>query len=248
MVVPGNLGRPAYRLYQLAWAGLDWLYPPQCGGCGKPGTRWCIDCQQHTSLLPTMVCTLCGRVLDTPGICSRCRTTPPPYSALRSWAFFNGALRNALHRLKYSRDLALGEILARPLVEMLRNLVWPVDLVTSVPMGVARQAERGYNQATLLAFPLSLACGIPFQSQALLKRRETRSQVGLNLAQRRDNVSGAFSARLEFVQNKSILLVDDVTTSGATIEACAHALINAGASQVFGLTLARAAIDQVKQA
>jgi ComF family protein len=147
--------------------------------------------------------------------------------------------------LKYSRDIALGEMLARPLLEMLHQLKWPIDLVTSVPMGVARRAERGYNQATLLAFPLSLASGIPFRPQALMKVRDTRSQVGLNLAQRRENVFEAFKARSELVSTKCVLVVDDVTTSGATIEACAGALIKAGARQVFGLTLARAATDQV---
>lgn len=245
MVVPGDMGRPAYRLYQLAWAGLDWLYPPQCGGCGKPGSRWCVECQRQTLLLPPTICTICGRLITTTGTCFACRETPPAYSALRSWAIFSGPLRKALHRLKYSRDIALGEVLARPLFEMLHHLKWPIDLVTSVPMGVARRAERGYNQATLLAFPLSLASGIPFRSQALIKVRDTRSQVGLNLAQRRENVFEAFKARSEIVVTKCVLVVDDVTTSGATIEACASALIIAGAQQVFGLTLARAATDQV---
>jgi len=147
--------------------------------------------------------------------------------------------------LKYSRDIGLGEVLARPLFDMLYHLMWPIDLVTPVPMGVARQAERGYNQATLLAFPLSLASGIPFRSQALMKVRDTRTQVGLNLTQRRENVFKAFKARSEIVATRCVLVVDDVTTSGATIEACASALIEAGARQVFGLTLARAVTDQV---
>jgi ComF family protein len=150
-----------------------------------------------------------------------------------------------MHRLKYSRDVALGEVLARPLLDMLRQLEWRIDLVTSVPVGVARRAERGYNQATLLAFPLALAIGKPFRSQALVKARETRSQVGLDLTQRRANVFEAFQARPEVVAAQRVLLVDDVTTSGATIEACAGALSKAGARQVFGLTLARAANDQV---
>jgi ComF family protein len=244
MVVPGDVGRPAYRLYQLAWAGLDWLYPPQCGGCGKTGSRWCIGCQRQTLLLPDTICVVCGRVLETTGPCNHCLNTPPAYSALRSWAVFNGPIRKALHRLKYSRDIALGEVLARPLLEMLQHLEWPIDMVTSVPMGVARRAERGYNQATLLAFPLSLAGGIPFRPHALSKTRDTRSQVGLSLAQRRENVYDAFIARAEVVTTKCVLVVDDVTTSGATIEACASALVKAGARQVFGLTLARAATDQ----
>jgi competence protein ComFC len=243
--VQGDLGRPAYRLYQIAWAGLDWLYPPHCGGCGKSGSRWCFNCQQQTLLLPTTICLVCGRIVNKTGPCFSCRETPPAFSALRSWAIFNGPLRNALHRLKYSRDIALGEVLARPLLEMLYQLEWPIDLVTSVPMGVARRAERGYNQATLLAFPLSLARGIPFRSQALYKVRDTHSQVGLNLAQRRANVFEAFKARPEIVTTRGVLVVDDVTTSGATIEACASALIEAGARQVFGLTLARAATDKV---
>jgi len=183
--------------------------------------------------------------MKPPGLCIFCQQTPPPYAALRSWAIYNGPLRNAMHRLKYSRDIALGEVLARPLLEMLHQLDWPIDLITSVPVGVARRAERGYNQATLLAFPLALAYGKPFRSQALQKARETRSQVGLNPAQRRENVSAAFQARPEIVAGRRVLLVDDVTTTGATIESCASALSTAGARQVFCLTLARVGGDQV---
>ncbi len=245
MVVPGELGRPAYRLYQLAWTGLDWLYPPNCGGCGGAGSRWCADCRRQIHLLPETICRVCGQILPVAGLCSSCRQHPPPYVALRSWAVFGGPLRQAMHRLKYSRDIALGEVLARPLLQLLHQQDWKIDLVTSVPVGVARRAERGYNQATLLAFPLALAGGIPFRSQALLKVRETRSQVGLTPAQRRENVSAAFQASAEIVTARNVLVVDDVTTSGATIEACALALRTAGARQVFGLTLARAVIEQV---
>ena len=179
------------------------------------------------------------------GLCPACRNNTPPYVALRSWAIFNGPLRKAMHRLKYSRDIAMGEMLARPLIRLFYQLEWKIDLITSVPVGVARQAERGYNQATLLAFPLALASGIRFHSRALLKTRETRSQVGLDPVQRRQNVLGAFQARSEIVATRRVLVVDDVTTSGATIDVCASALREAGAHQVFGLTLARAVVDQV---
>jgi ComF family protein len=142
--------------------------------------------------------------------------------------------------MKYRRDLSLGEILARPLVELLEDLDWPVELVVPVPLGVARLRERGYNQATLLARPLALGCGISFRPQALSRVRETRSQVGLSIAQRRENVSGAFQARTGWVSGRNVLVVDDVATSSATLDACASALLSAGAARVYGLTLARA--------
>lgn len=235
---------PAYQIYRLAWAGLDWIYPPQCGGCGRAGARWCDACQQDTRLLTAPVCERCGDPINTrAGICSFCSKCPPAYEALRSWAVFGGPLRNALHRLKYQRDVALGESLARPLIELLHSLNWAVDCITAVPIGVARRAERGYNQVALLALPLALAGGVPYQPKALVKTRETRSQVGLNLAERRENLAGAFRAEAKIVRGKTILVVDDVATSGTTMQTCALALLDAGATRVFGLTLARAVID-----
>ncbi len=129
----------------------------------------------------------------------------------------------------------MGEVLSRPLIQMLREFRWPVDLVTAVPVGVARRAERGYNQAALLAWPLANSCSLPYQSRALVKSRETRTQVGLNRMERRQNVEMAYQARREFVAGKNILVIDDVATSGATLDACTKALLDAGANQVFGL-------------
>src|SRR5512138_3410172 len=105
MSEPGIVGRPAYRLYQWAWAGLDWLYPPQCGGCGAPGSRWCTSCQGNVIELNEPVCPVCGNELleagelTQAGLCRSCRNSPPHYNALRSWAAFQGPVRNALHRL-----------------------------------------------------------------------------------------------------------------------------------------------------
>ncbi len=238
MAAPGTLKRPAYSLYQWFWAGLDWLYPPSCGGCGKLGLRWCQKCEQATQLIFN-ACQRCGRPLEKMGICKDCLASPPPLKALRSWAAFGGPLREALHRLKYEGDVALGEVLARPLIKIVLESDWRIDLVTAVPMGIARRAQRGYNQASLLAFPLALGCGKLFRPGALEKVRETRSQVGLTAAERRENVARAFRAEARVVREKQVLVVDDVTTSGATLMSCANALIEAGASQVYGLTLAR---------
>ena len=233
-------GRPVYLAYQWLWSGLDLLYPPDCGGCGRRGVRWCQACHKAAVRVLPPLCERCGQELKQPGLCESCQAAPPHFIAVRSWAVFEGPVRQALHRLKYRRDLSLGEILSRPLVGLLEELGWPVDLVVPVPLGVARLHERGYNQATLLARPLALGCGCSFRPQALSRVRETRSQVGLSIAQRRENVSGAFQAGAGWVSGRNVLVVDDVATSSATLDACASALLGAGAAQVFGMTLARA--------
>jgi len=240
LTVPVGIGRLVYRLYHLAWAGLDWLYPPECGGCGGLGARWCQTCQQQTERVPEQVCLRCGRPVPDGDECENCRKHPPHYTALRSWALYRGPVRRAIHRLKYEGDISLGERLAQPLIELLAAVNWQVDLVTPVPSGINRLTRRGYNQAALLALPLALGSAVEYQPQALVKTKDVRSQVGLNAAQRRLNVQEVFQAQPAQVRGRSVLVVDDITTSGATLDACAAALLTAGASQVYGLTLAQA--------
>lgn len=242
MVDPASTTSTAYRLYRNTWLALDWVFPPRCGGCDERGSRWCKACQEQVVRLPAEICPVCGRMMRTTGqICRHCREVPPDYHQLRSFAIFDGSLRKALHRLKYARDIALADNLTQPLPAFLRELGWEIDLIVPVPLSKKRLKERGYNQAALLALPLALAAGFAYRSDALVKIKETRTQVGLNIQERRLNVSGAFCASQELVKGKRVLLFDDVTTSGATIESCAGAIMGAGADQVFGMTLARAA-------
>jgi ComF family protein len=159
---------------------------------------------------------------------------------LRSWAIFQGPVREALHRLKYRRDLGLGEILSRSLMRVLQELEWPINVVMPVPLSIARQKQRGYNQAALLARPLALATDLAYRPKAIQRVRDTVTQVGLSLEQRRHNVVDAFQACSEIVAGKTILLVDDVATTGATLDACADALLLHGANEVYCLTVARA--------
>jgi ComF family protein len=232
--------RPVYHLYRWLWGGLDLLYPPTCGGCERRGVHWCEDCQKKVILLKPPFCEICGQPLETPGLCHRCVSKPPHFSALRSWVYFEGPVQEAIHRLKYGRDVSLGVILAHLLVDFLGGLGWSVDTVIPVPLGVARLRERGYNQAVLITRPLALETGLPYEDRALLRVRETRSQVGLSYEQRRVNVCDAFHAKPDMVANRRILVVDDVATTCATMNACGAALLSAGANEVYGLTLSRA--------
>jgi len=142
--------------------------------------------------------------------------------------------------MKYKGNLPLGEALALQMFDFVKSLRWDIDLLIPVPLGKKRLQERGYNQVALVAQPLAYRTGIPYLPQALWKARETRSQVGLNAGQRQKNVQNAYQADPRGVARKSILLMDDVSTTGSTISACTEALLSAGARDVYGITIARA--------
>ncbi|MEA2008218.1 MAG: ComF family protein [Chloroflexota bacterium] len=149
--------------------------------------------------------------------------------------------------MKYERDLGLGEVMAEFLCQVFSSTGWEVDLVAPVPLGMERFKKRGYNQAMLLARPFAWSMGLPHTPNALQRVRETRSQVELSFLERRENVAGAFKAKPEIVSGKSVLVIDDVTTTGSTLDACAEALLHANAKQVYGLTLARAVRSQTEK-
>jgi ComF family protein len=160
---------------------------------------------------------------------------------MRSWAVFDSPIQNALHTLKYRRNIVgFGDVLALQILEFVRSLHWKLDLVIPAPLGRKRLKERGYNQVGLVARPLAYELGLAYAPNALQKVRETRSQVGLTIAQRSENVSNAYQANPSAVKRKSILLMDDVATTGSTISACTAALLSAGAQETYVLTIARA--------
>lgn len=159
---------------------------------------------------------------------------------MRSWAVFDSPVQNALHTLKYRRNMGIGDALARQMADFVRNLRWDVDLLIPVPLGKKRLKERGYNQVDLIARPLAYELGLQYAPHGLWKSRETRSQVGLNVSQRRENVSKVYQAEGKVVNGKSILLMDDVATTGSTIQSGAETLLSAGARAVYAVTVARA--------
>ncbi|GAP14995.1 predicted amidophosphoribosyltransferase [Longilinea arvoryzae] len=225
------------------WEAVDWVYPPYCGGCNQFGERWCDNCQASIETLPAEICPVCGNPNPGGRLCGRCLSEPPAFTQLRSAVVFNGPIRKAIHRLKYDRDIGLGEALAKQIIDLVAILDWPLDCVTSVPLSNAHLTERGYNQSNLLARPLALVRQIPFLPQALKRTRETRTQVGLSAKERDINVRDAFWANANLIRNKTVVVIDDVTTTGSTLRACASALHAAGALSVYGLTLARAVLQ-----
>ncbi len=208
----------------------DLLFPPRCAGCGRGGHWLCPACLADISPLPLRL------------------EAPEPLAGLWVVGLYDHPLDLAIHALKYRGKYRgkrrLAEPLGRLLAETYRRemgAAWPPDAVLPVPLHARRLAERGYNQSALLARALSREVGLPVVEDALRRARNTPQQVRLNAAQRRKNVSGAFACAPghPLVVGRRLLLLDDVCTTGATISACAEALLAAGARQVWGLVLAR---------
>jgi ComF family protein len=159
---------------------------------------------------------------------------------MRSWAVFDPPIQNGLHTMKYRRNIGLGEALAMQMTDFIRALGWPIEVMIPVPLGKKRLKERGYNQVGLVARPLAYQMRWEYVPRALWKTRDTRSQVGLTAAQRLENVRNAYQADTQSVKQRSVLIMDDVATTGSTILACTEALLCAGAQSVYVLTIARA--------
>ena len=231
-----------YHVYQWVWALVDLFFPARCPGCQTVSIQWCPECQKRISLVESPICPKCGRQsIFSPDLCESCRLgVNSDIDEIRSWALFDGSVRKAVHHLKYQGNGGLGEVLSQYLIDILRNLPWQIDMVIPVPLAPLRFQTRGYNQSMFLARPLAYYYGFVLNQHALVRYKETRSQVGLNTFQRQQNVQGAFQANKQEVNHKNILLIDDVLTTGATINEAARSLKKAGARCVYGITLAQA--------
>jgi ComF family protein len=217
---------------------LDLLFPPRCVICRSADADWfCNSCRSEINRILPPLCDRCGRPLDK-RVCSYCTTTPLQIDGIRAMAFFEGNLRKAIHAFKYGQRPELANILGRLASEYLSAHPLPADLITAVPLHPERERSRGYNQSRLLARIVGTQTNLSVWEDALTRVRATQSQVELNAEERIANVQGAFAADGR-VAGKRILLIDDVCTTGATMDACSVALKERGAKSVWELALAR---------
>jgi ComF family protein len=237
------VGHYSLRVYRGYVQSLDWLFPPQCAGCNKPGSHWCEESQADLRRITNPHCSSCGLPQKHAKLCESCESRDPAYTWARSFAYYQTHLRKALLAAKSRRDQALGIVFAEYLFQMFTNEGVDAEVVVPIPLSRQRRLERGFNQVDLFARPLALMLHLDFQSRGLKRVKETDSQVGLSQDERWMNMKNAFVANANEVAGKNILLLDDVMTTGATLAFASDALISAGAKEVYAIIVARAVLD-----
>jgi len=243
---PGGQVRSALRTVLSACA--DFVMPPCCPVCRTAlGAHHllCASCWRDVHFIRPPLCDVLGIPLpfDTGErmISAAAAANPPAYDRARAVAHFSGAMRTLIHQFKYADRHDASALYGRWLADAARDLRTGVDVVVPVPLSRLRLLSRRFNQAAILAQGLAGQTGLTVDLHLLKRGRFRRSQVGLTRHQRRRNLASAFHVprrRRAWLKGRSVLLVDDVITTGATAEACARALKRAGAARVDVLALA----------
>lgn len=240
---------PIANLRQYLRNGLDLLLPPQCLSCGTivvGDAGLCSDCWDNIAFLGPPQCPRCGFPFEfemgEDVLCGACLRAPPAFDRCRAAFRYHEESRKLILDFKHGDRTYLAPALARLLYQAGRDLVNSANVIVPVPLHRWRLARRRFNQSGLLAIELGKLSGRPVLSDAVLRHRATQSQGGLNRRARNRNVRGAFRIRAsarEKLRGKRVLLIDDVFTTGATVNAATRCLLRGGAAAVDILTLAR---------
>lgn len=215
---------------------LDWFFPPSCAGCGRISFLWCPSCEEK--LFKAMQVAMREKENEKRFYISL--QVEEEFRLLDDLDFLTlhkDEVSNAIRSLKYNKNFDMGLIFGKYLKELYDEKNWHIDYVIPVPLGKKRFQERGFNQAEILAKGFCDCTNLSLNTDCLQRKKETRTQVGLNITQREENMQTAFFVESLKVKNKNILLIDDVLTTGATLRACASALLDGGANSVVALTV-----------
>ena len=226
-------------LRRASGALLNLLLPEHCVVCKREGAYLCADgCADGLPALRKPYCVVCASP-RVPQLCDGCRGSAPAFDWARAPYEFRDAAREMAHDLKYRNVRIAAPYMARLLAEYLERNPYPVDAYCAVPLHPRRERSRGFNQSALIALQLGRLTGVPVDTTSLRRTRNTPPQVSMETpGARRRNIADAFECASD-VGGRRYLLIDDVVTTGNTMSACADALKNAGAANVWGLAFAR---------
>ena len=236
------MGQVAVSSWQrLSQQFLTLLFPPTCAVCKRVGAVLCEDCVRTLPRLPEAVCGRCSRPVKRPfSLCAHCQKRPFPLQTIRATFHYVSPVKELIHKFKYENSFALAGPLGQAMAGAWLGQNVAATAVIPVPLHPKRYKKRGYNQSMLLAQQLCHYHPLPLMPDALQRVRFTRPQIELGADQRQQNMQQAFAATPHLVCGQHILLIDDVCTTGATLIACAEALLDGGAASVSAYCLARA--------
>lgn len=219
---------------------LDLIFPKKCVNCGEFGGFVCQKCLAKIKPIETQVCPKCGKISDKGKWCSGCKGKSNLTGIIVSAQYRIGPTKEMIHYLKYNGVTELAPGLADLLIDQLIGEDVPEDvIITSVPLHKKKYLERGFNQSEMIGGIVAKKLGLCYQN-LLIRTKYTESQVKLKGDKRRENLVDAFASvpRIS-IDNKTIMIIDDVSTTGATLEECAKVLRQNGARRVWGLVVAR---------
>ncbi len=228
------------QVAKLGGMALNLLFPKWCIGCGREGDFICYSCCRSLPRIMSPLCPKCGRPQPSGLLCSSCVSWQAEIDGIRSPFRFDGVMRQTIYQLKYRNLRALASPLAQLLNDYLVTNPVLGEVLVPVPLHRKRLRERGYNQSTLLVRELGKLTNLPVVDDCLIRQRHAPPQTRTSTVdERQSNVADAFTCCNHRLQDKQVLLIDDVSTSGATLDACAAALKATGVTSVWGLVLAR---------
>ncbi|MDD3678753.1 MAG: ComF family protein [Patescibacteria group bacterium] len=218
---------------------IETIFPSYCLGCRRIGSFVCGDCFEKIIKIKSQTCPFCKKISPGGATCPNCKSKASLEGVLSFGYFKDDLMREIVYRYKYEGLFAISEIISDWLLNLVNQQSIDFDLITFTPLSRKRKNKRGYNQSEVLAKKISKKLKIPCEP-LIEKRRETKPQVGLGRKERILNLKNAFFIKKRVnLTSKRIVIVDDVITTGSTLNECAFVLKNAGAKKVWGLTIAK---------
>ncbi|PIR94563.1 hypothetical protein COT97_00805 [Candidatus Falkowbacteria bacterium CG10_big_fil_rev_8_21_14_0_10_39_11] len=220
---------------------IDLFFPKECLVCGRGDEHFCLTCQKKIVYLKDNVCLICNRQPSTIGICSNCQPGISLDQIIVSVRYKGTVIEKIIHEYKFNFIEELAEFLANLLLEKISHQNVHLDhttIVCPIPLHPKRFAERGFNQSAVLAQFIAKGFGCQYQDKTIVRSKYTDQQAKLNRSERIDNLHQAFTINNHELKNKTIVLVDDVITSGTTMNEAAKCLKQAGAATVIAMAVA----------
>ena len=240
------------KLKEICKISFDLIFPAKCFTCNNiiDETGLCYNCWQKINFISTPFCKKCGHPfnveIDKNILCGNCISSPPLYKQAFGRFKYDEHTRKIIHKIKYGDKTNFIPYFSNMLSSSAKEIITKADIILAVPMHKLKYLSRKYNQSQLIAYKLAIQNNKLYYPDLLIKKKSNMPQAGLSKKDRKNNVSGVFKVKerhIDKIKGKNLLLIDDVMTTGETINSCTKVLLKKGCKSVYVLTLARTSLD-----